>query len=212
MLWLRYVGVLALAYLLGAIPVGYVIARLIRGIDIRRIGSGHTGGTNVLRSAGPVAAGLTVLADLAKGYAAVALARAMLPGVAWVAALAAVLAVLGHNRSIFMGWRGGVGSMTTVGATLGLMPLAAGIIVILGAIIIAVWRYSSLASLTAAGLLPILCLIGVVWGVWPPIYLLFACLSSALSVWELRSNIARLRLGTERRVGQAVAPGATDVR
>jgi glycerol-3-phosphate acyltransferase PlsY len=212
MLWLEYTGVCLLAYLLGSLPVGYLAAKAIGGVDIRQIGSGHTGGTNVLRSAGLLAGGLTVVADLAKGYAAVTLARMVLPDQPLVAAIAGILAVVGHNHSVFLGWRGGVGSMTTLGAALALMPLATAIIFVVGAAIILILRYSSVASLTAAVLLPLICLVGVIRGSWPPAYLLFAMGSALLSVWELRHNIKRLRLGTERRVGQTVAPDSSDAQ
>ena len=205
MLWLQYGGVLLMAYLIGAVPVGYLLAKWIRGIDIRRVGSGHTGGTNVLRSAGLVAGLATVVVDLLKGYGAIMLAKGLFPDAPWLAALAGVAAVVGHNYSVFLSWRGGVGSMTTVGATVALMPLVAALIALVGGCMILIWRYSSVASLTVAGLLPILCLVGVLRGDWSPGYLIFAVATGALSAWELRANIGRLRAGTERRVGQTIS-------
>ena len=96
-------------------------------------------------------------------------------------------------------------SFNLSGATIGLMPLVAALVIVIGGLIILVWRYSSVASLTVALMIPILCLLGVLSGMWPPSYLIFAVVTGLLSIWELRGNISRLRAGTERRVGQPVS-------
>jgi glycerol-3-phosphate acyltransferase PlsY len=212
MVWLRAIGALLLAYLLGAIPMGYVAAKLIRNVDVRKVGSGHTGGTNVLRSAGLVPAALTVVGDFLKSYAAVALAKALVPGVPLVAALAGLAAVAGHNWPVFLGFHGGVGTMATVGAALMLMPIPTAIAAAAGILVIVAWRYASAGSLTLAVLLTIGCLVGAIQGDLPAMHLVFALGTSAMSIWALRSNIQRLRQGTERKIGQQVPPGATDVR
>lgn len=201
---LRFLGALVGAYLLGSLPVGYAITWLAKKVDIRTMGSGHTGGTNVLRVAGALPAALTVLCDAAKGYAAIVLARTLAPGLPWVAALAGVFTVLGHNHSVFLAFKGGVGTMTTFGAALALMPWGAAGAVLAGCAAIAARRYASLGSLTFAGALPFACLLGAALGAWPWAYLLFAVISSLFSVWELRHNIQRLRQGTERKIGQRV--------
>jgi glycerol-3-phosphate acyltransferase PlsY len=199
---MRLVYALVAAYLLGALPVGYAITWVARKVDIRTMGSGHTGGTNVLRVAGALPAALTVLCDAAKGYGAVALARSFVPGVSWVAVLAGVATVLGHNHSVFLAFRGGVGTMTTFGAALALMPWAAVGAALAGLAVVIARRYASLGSLTFAAAVPVACLIGACLGAWPWVNLLFAVLSGLFSTWELRHNIQRLRQGAERKIGQ----------
>lgn len=200
--WLRFLMALVLAYLLGAIPVGYLAAKWLKNVDVRKVGSGRTGGTNVLRAAGPAPAALTVVGDFLKGYVAVALAKTLVPEAPLLAALGGLAAVAGHNWSIFLGFDGGVGTMTTVGAALMLMPIPAAIAMVAGIVVILVWRYASLGSLTFADVLTIACLVGVLRGDLPATHLTFALGTSAMSVWELRPNIRRLLQGTERKVGQ----------
>lgn len=209
--WVWYAGIIVMAYLLGSIPVGYVMGKLFKKIDITRIGSGHTGGTNVLRAVGALPAALTLVGDFAKGYGAVVLTRALLPDVPLNAALAGLFAVIGHNYSLFLGFRGGVGSITTLGATVALMPIVALIVVLVAGLIALIWRYSSLGSLTMAVLSPLTCLVGAIRGDWPASYLVFALGAGLMAFWALRSNIQRLRQGTERRIGQSIPPGRDDV-
>ncbi len=194
------------AYLLGALPVGYVVTHVAKRVDIRKVGSGHTGGTNVLRTAGAWAALITVLVDLGKGYAAVAIARAWVPGSPWAPSLAGAMAVLGHNHSVFLGFKGGVGSMTTLGAALGVAPWAAAGAGLAAVAAIALKRYASLGSLLLAWLLPVACAVGAALGAWPWATAVFGAIACALSTWELRQNIRRLRQGTERRIGQKATP------
>lgn len=202
----RFGYALVAAYLLGALPVGYAITWVAKKVDIRTLGSGHTGGTNVLRVAGAFPAALTVICDAAKGYGAVTLARYLVPDTPWLAALAGAATVLGHNRSILLAFKGGVGTMTTFGVALALMPWGAVGAALAGLAVIIARRYSSLGSLTFAAALPAACLIGAIVGGWPWENLLFAALSSIFSTWELRPNIRRLRQGTERKIGQRVEP------
>jgi glycerol-3-phosphate acyltransferase PlsY len=211
MIWLTYLAALVAAYLLGAIPVGYLAVKAIRKVDITSIGSGHTGGTNALRVGGPVAGAITVVADLAKGFGAVMLARYLVPNAPLVIALAGAMSVVGHNYSVFLHWRGGVGTMTTLGATLALMPVVAAIVLVVALLVIVISRYSSLGSLTLAGLLPLLCLGGALMGYWPIAYVALAVLTSVMAVRELRTNIERLKRGTERRLGHFVKAEHTDI-
>jgi len=211
MAWLRYAACLLAAYLVGSVPVGYLIVKLVKGVDITHIGSGRIGGTNVLRVAGALPAALTVLADFGKGYGAVALVRAMAPGEPLLAALGGLCVVLGHSWSVFLRFGGGVGTMTTGGAALAVAPLATGPVGLLAIAVTAVTRYSSLGSLTFACGLTLFCLAATLFAGWPAANLLFAVTTAAVAVWKLRPNIARLRHGTERKIGQMVAPGQTDV-
>src|SRR5262245_24027247 len=114
---------LAAAYLIGAIPMGFLVARAFGGVDIRQAGSGNIGATNVLRTLGKLPGVLTMVGDIAKGYVAVTVARALLPE-PWGAAAGAVLAVVGNCWPVFLRFRGGKGVATGFGAFLALMPWA----------------------------------------------------------------------------------------
>lgn len=202
--WVRILIGLVAAYLLGALPVGYLITLAVKRVDLRTVGSGHTGGTNVLRVAGVLPAAITILGDAGKGCAAVFVAKAFSGAWPWAAPIGGALAVLGHNYSIFLGLRGGVGTMTTLGAGLALLPWGT-----LGAAAAAFGaaastRYASVGSLTFAVLLPIASAVGAALGAWRWEVLLFALATSMLSIWGLRANIRRLREGKERKIGERV--------
>jgi acyl phosphate:glycerol-3-phosphate acyltransferase len=208
---LRWAVVLIVAYMMGSIPVGYLAAKWIKGVDVRKVGSGRIGGSNVLRAAGVVPAVLTVLGDFLKGFGAVHVAKFILPGIPVAPALAGLLVVAGHDYSLFLGFDGGVGSMTTLGAALALTPIASLITLSIGAAMLAIFRYSSLASLSMAAALLLVCIGGALWGKLPAADIPFAVGTSFMAAWELRPNIQRLRQGTERKLGQFVKPGQADV-
>jgi glycerol-3-phosphate acyltransferase PlsY len=199
--------VIGLGYLLGAIPVGLLIGRLTRGIDIREFGSHRTGATNALRTLGARTAGGVFILDLAKGALAVLLAYQLyVAGPAgsppWVAAAAGFAAVIGHIWSVFIRFTGGRGVATSTGALLALAPLA---VLILAPIVIAImwrWRYVSLGSVMGSLLAPIVVLVLAAVGVAPWAAVGYAVAVGLLVTWAHRDNIARLRAGTERRIGQ----------
>jgi acyl phosphate:glycerol-3-phosphate acyltransferase len=206
-----------IAYLLGSIPFGIVACRAL-GKDPRSVGSGRTGGTNVYRTAGLGPAILTVAGDILKGYVAVQLAAWLVPGhtypayAGWAMALAALAAILGHNYSIFAGFRGGAGSTPNIGAAFAYDPILAAIGLAIGAVILFGVRIASLASLALSGVL----LVGIGWrvvaGALPPPALVYAVGQLVFVAWALRPNIARLRAGTERRIefGRPVSDPAVD--
>lgn len=206
MIWIRVLGAIIVAYVLGSLPTGYAAGRLLKNVDVRKIGSGRTGGTNVLRAAGVVPAALTIVGDWLKGYVAVWLAHMIAPGTPFAGALAGLAAVIGHNYSAFLNFHGGAGTMTTLGAAVALMPSAAGAAALGGLAVILLLRYASLGSLTLAALLIVICVIGVLRGIWPAPFALFAVGTSALSTWKLRPNIQRLYRGTERKIGEPPQP------
>jgi glycerol-3-phosphate acyltransferase PlsY len=187
---------LGLAYLVGAIPVGYVVARLL-GVDIRSHGSGNIGATNVLRALGRGPAIATLVADVAKGYAGAWLGSLAGPDPRW-AAVAAVAVVAGNCWSVFLGFRGGKGVATGLGAFLRLTPWAmvpAGVVFLA---LVASFRYVSLASLCAAAGLPV-AIVALGYSPW----LAAGAAAVALIVMARhRENIARLLAGTERRLGE----------
>jgi acyl phosphate:glycerol-3-phosphate acyltransferase len=184
-----------LGYVIGSLPLGYLMGRWSAGVDLRRVGSGNVGATNMYRVSGVWLALTVMLIDLAKGAAAVSLAGR---GSAFesAAVVAGVAAVTGHVFPVWIGGRGGKGVATAFGAFLFLAPLSA--LVAATAFVLAVWatRLVSLGSVIASLTLPTAGLLfdaprAVVWG---------ATVTSALVVWRHRSNLARLKLGTERRL------------
>lgn len=187
------------AYLLGSVPFGLLIARLQAGVDLRRVGSGNIGATNVLRAVGKGAAALTVLGDLGKGALAVGIGR-MLGVSPTLLALIALSAVVGHLLPVFLGFRGGKGVATTLGVVLVAMPAVGGLLALIWVTVAAVWRYSSLAALVAAAALPVLA--WVLDGRPAMVALAWALLF--LVVLRHRENIARLWRGTEGRIGEKV--------
>lgn len=191
------------AFLLGSIPTGYLVAHA-RGVDIRRHGSGNIGATNVFRTLGKPLGISVFVADALKGFLAVHLALAFGPdggdAAAWTGIAGAVAAIAGHNYTPWLGFRGGKGIATSVGVLIGLMPLAIPAVAAVWAGVFFTTRYVSLASIAASAALPVV--VGLLW--WTGIagnapLLAFSLAISALAIWRHRSNIARLRDGTEPR-------------
>ena len=199
MVTLVSVIVIVSGYLLGSIPVGLLVVRAVTGKDVREVGSGRIGGTNVLRVAGPWVALLTSLSDVAKGLLAVYLARAVV-GTPVVEALAGLAAVVGHNYSIFIGFKGGAGTATTIGGAIGLWPWNGAIMIVVGAAVVTAMRYASLGSIVVALLLPIILTLRAWLAGAPWVYLIHGLGTAALTLWALRPNIRRLLDGNERQV------------
>lgn len=198
--------VVALAYLLGSIPFGYLIVRASGRGDVRETGSGGTGATNVTRRAGKGAGVVTLLLDALKGAAAVLLARLFLTegfGVDWWVAAAAVAVVVGHCFPVWLGFRGGKGVATGLGVFASLAPLA--LLCALPVFLLVVWatRYVSLGSIVAAALVPLavwaLGALGHVRGEEFLPVLTAASLGGALIIFMHRANIGRLLRGEESR-------------
>ena len=190
-----------LGYLIGSIPMGYIIARL-KGIDIRTVESGRTGGTNVSRALGWKYGLLVGALDILKGSVAVLLARQFFGNdPAIYAALGGAFAIIGHNWSIFLGFRGGAGGATAGGALLALNPLAGLILVPTFLLVLFVVRYASVATMTIGlGSLVILTLFYLMGWNTPAGQIVFGLIASAAILWALRSNIKRLLQGNERRI------------
>jgi glycerol-3-phosphate acyltransferase PlsY len=191
--------VIGAAYLIGGIPWGVVVARITGGPDPRTIGSGRTGGANVMRALGPRLALLSGLLDVGKGIVSVLLAI-VAGGDLWLQTLAAVAAIVGHSRSVFIGFSGGRGIAPGFGSLIVIQPLAAALTIPVFLLILLVSRYSSLASLlsTAFGALAIAVL--VVAGGQSPLYVVYALLAGGM-IWLFHiDNIQRLLSGSERRI------------
>ncbi len=205
-------AVLAVSYLLGSIPFGYLLVRIFRKEDIRATGSGNIGATNVARSGAKGLGILTLLLDLAKGYIAVLLARHVAPGLpsrpSDLAVLAAVAAVLGHVFPVWLRFRGGKGVATALGVFLALLPLV--VLAALGVFVLTVvtTRIVSLASIIAAATLP-------VFALWlspdrSPIYLAGVLFIALLVIVKHHANIARLIRGREPRFGSSASRALTE--
>lgn len=194
------------AYLLGSLPSGVIAARLVKGVDVRKVGSGRTGGTNVYRAAGPWGMGLTVLGDLLKGIGAVWVARllmiaAPLPAWApWVESTAGIAAVAGHNWSIWLGFRGGAGTATTVGVLLVLNFYVGLGVAIVGMTAIAIAHMASVGSITVAVGMCIALAIAAAFHAVPWATLLFGVVAGALTIVALRPNILRILRREERQL------------
>jgi glycerol-3-phosphate acyltransferase PlsY len=191
---------LATAYALGAVPIGYLVARVSGLGDIRRHGSGNIGATNVLRTLGSGAAVVTLVGDVLKGGLAVAAGRAIAGDEALVAGACAALAVAGNCWSPFLGFRGGKGVATGLGAMLVLVPWAVVPAIVVWTVTVAAVRYVSLGSVLAAATIPI-----GAWLLYGPASGMAAIVVGGIVIVRHRDNIERLRHGRERRLGEREA-------
>ena len=205
-----FIGVLILSYLIGSIPFGLIVVRIRTGKDIRKIESGRTGGTNAMRAAGYPAGILTGALDILKGACAVWLARWLVPGNAWLEIVAPLLAILGHNYSIFLaeydekkGLRlhGGAGGAPSIGGVAGLWLPSIFILVPTLLLVLFGIGYASLATMSVGLVATIIFLYRYLTGASPWQYVLFAVIAEIILMWALRPNIRRLFNGTERLVG-----------
>jgi len=186
------------AYLLGSIPSGVLVARLMGGADPRSGGSGNIGATNVLRTLGKKAAAVTLSGDFLKGAIAVLIAASLLPENSPFVYLAAGAAILGHDFSFLLFFKGGKGVATTIGTITVLSPLVALLLLATWVSVVVVTRYSSAGALTAAFMAPVFALL-VIGDGRLALYCIFA---AALLIFLHRENIKRLMAGTESRVGE----------
>jgi glycerol-3-phosphate acyltransferase PlsY len=185
--------VLLVAYLLGAIPFGYLLVKWTSGADVRRTGSGNIGATNVLRTSGRAAGIATLLLDIAKGYFAVWIAgRLTQQDSLWMSA-AALAVVAGHSYPVFLKFQGGKGVASFVGAFLCLTPAAVAAETIVFVVIVAWTRYISLGSIVGAATFPL-----AVWLIEKsPMPVAAAIIGGIFIIYKHSSNIRRLRTGTE---------------
>jgi glycerol-3-phosphate acyltransferase PlsY len=222
--WISSVAGLAIAYLFGSTPTGYLAGKLLKGIDIREHGSNSIGATNVLRTLGKWPALLVLLVDVLKGAAAIVFARWFypwlyaLPSVTpptaldlqtwtpWAVCLAGLAVLLGHGRSIWLNFTGGKSAATGLGVLLAMSwPVGLGAAVIFG-VVLAIFRMVSLASMLAA-----LTAIALVWALEQPLpYRLLVMAGGIYVIARHRANIQRLLAGTEPRLGQSSPEAKTE--
>lgn len=196
-LLLVLIGLLA-----GSIPFGYLAGRSLQGIDLRDIGSGGTGATNVLRTLGKKASATVLVLDFLKGLLPVLAASWLGVGEWWVAAVA-VATVIGHCWSPFIGFKGGKGVATGGGAAIALFPP---VLLVVPIILLVIWRtrYVSLGSLVGAGLAVVLAAAFAIAGSLPWAFAVAIAAIAAIIVFRHRENVDRLRTGSERKLGQTV--------
>lgn len=229
MLWL----LIPLGFLLGSVPFGLLLGKL-KGVDIRDHGSGNIGSTNVFRTLGKKSGITCLILDLLKGFAPVLLAINLariedasflfsieflkslteaVPAskqfqVQSIHVLTALAAILGHNYSPWIGFKGGKGIATSGGALLALMPAAVILLVLIFIIVARITKYVSVGSIATGIALPLLTLYGswyhgkIADGTWNKPLFIFSIVAGALAIWKHRSNISRLRAGTENKIGQ----------
>ena len=197
------------AYLLGSIPFGLLLTKLFGGGDVRKAGSGNIGATNVARVVGPLPGILTLLLDTAKGAAAVWLAARFSNESAIWMTIAALAALLGHCFPVWLKFRGGKGVATAAGVFLILSPLALLGSVMVFILVVAFWRYVSLASISAAASMPLL--VYLLWAPHhaPPLAVTFGALAAAvLIIYKHDANIQRLVEGEEPKFSFSKKQGA----
>ena len=183
-----------LAYLIGAIPFGYLLVRWKTGRDIRSSGSGNIGATNVLRTTGIVTGIVTLLLDIAKGYVAVWIAERASSGSSFWMSTAALAVMAGHAYPVFLGFKGGKAVASFIGAFLRLVPLATIAMLVVFLVVVARTRYISLGSIVGAATFPL-----AVWLIFqPPLAIEVAALAAAIFIiYRHRGNIQRLQQGSE---------------
>ncbi len=202
---------IVLGYLIGAIPMGVILGKLLKGIDIRDYGSGKIGTANVTRSLGVKAGVFVLLFDMGKGVAATYVGRNLGDSTV-VEVLAAMAAVAGHNWSVFIRFHGGRGVSTGLGALFAMVPPWAAGALGTGLLVIGATRYVSLGSMAGALFAAVALLPLAITGHAPWQYFAYASVVTSLIVFQHRDNIARLRRGEERRLGHKAErrqPGQT---
>jgi glycerol-3-phosphate acyltransferase PlsY len=207
------VGLTVLGYLIGSIPIGMLIVRLTTGRDIRRVGSGRTGGTNAMRAGGALVGLATGILDVLKSFLAIEISRAVMPGFFWLDILVGLAAVLGHNYSLFsVDWKptrfgkipifhGGAGGAPTLGVAMAFWFPSLLIILPIGLLVFLFLGYASVTTLVGGLAVIIIFSIRAVLGYSSKWYVVFGLVTTGLMILSLRPNIDRLIHGTERVVG-----------
>ena len=207
---LRILSVLLLAYLVGSIPSGWIVVKIATGKDVLKVESGRTGGTNAMRAAGFFAGLVTAILDVLKGVSTGWIVSWLMPGDVWLQVLAAVLAIIGHNYSVFLlkldengrlHFRGGAGGATALGGAIALWPQAWMVILPLAVLVFLLVGYASVTTISIAASALLVFIYRAAVGTSPWVYVLYGALALAIVVIALRPNLERLKRGTERMVG-----------
>jgi glycerol-3-phosphate acyltransferase PlsY len=198
MWWMVFLATVV-SYLIGSIPMGYLVIRLTKGDDIRNHGSGRTGATNAMRAGGLMVGTLTAIGDVLKGVTAIAITRLLTGNTPVAEALAGIFVVVGHNWSIYINFKGGAGTAPNIGVCIMLWPLSALWLIPLVPFGLFVIGYASVTSLTIAAVIPVTLAARACTGYSPWAHVAYGLVAAVAVVWALRPNIKRLIAGTEPR-------------
>lgn len=200
-MWWELLVFAVFGYLVGSLQIGLTIGRVARGIDIREYGSGKTGFTNVLRTAGPRWGALALIGDLAKGVVPVLVAW-IVSEEPYVLTMAGLGAAIGHDWPVFAGFSGGRGVATSFGAALVMNPIASAALVPIGLGLVAATRIMSVMSVGMAPVMAALFVVLAMLGLHPWAYAVYTLIAAAMVLVLHRENIQRLIAGTEPRLGE----------
>lgn len=192
--------VILISYILGSIPFGYIISKLVKKIDIRDYGSGNIGATNTLRILGPFVASIVLIGDISKGYFSIYLTRLISQDSIFILTMAGLAVICGHDWSLFLKFKGGKGVATTFGVILALNPIISILAAIVWVIVIITTRYSSLSSISAV----ISIMIFTILFKQPYEYIIFSMIILILTIFTHQENIKRLKLGNESKIGEKI--------
>ena len=192
--------VITICYLLGSIPFGYIVGKLFKKIDIRELGSGNIGATNVFRILGPSLASLVLISDIGKGIFSIYLVRYLNIDNLLILTIAGLVVICGHDWSLFLGFKGGKGIATTFGVVFALNPTISILALIIWGVVLVTTRYVSLSSIFAV----ISIFIFTILFKQPYEYIIFSAIILVLGIFNHKDNIKRLRSGNERKIGEKV--------
>jgi glycerol-3-phosphate acyltransferase PlsY len=185
-------------YLLGSIPFGYIAGKLFKKIDIRELGSGNIGATNVFRILGPSLASLVLIGDIGKGIFSIYLVQYFNIDNLLILTIAGLAVICGHDWSLFLGFKGGKGIATTFGVIFALNPIISILAIVVWVVVMIITRYASLSSILAV----ISIMIFTILFKQPYEYIIFSAIIILLSIFKHKENIKRLRSGNERKIGK----------
>lgn len=192
--------VITICYLLGSIPFGYIVGKLFKKIDIRELGSGNIGATNVFRILGPSLASLVLIGDIGKGIFSIYLVRYLNINNLLILTIAGLVVICGHDWSLFLGFKGGKGIATTFGVVFALNPTISILALIIWGVVLVTTRYVSLSSIFAV----ISIFIFTILFKQPYEYIIFSAIILVLGIFNHKDNIKRLRSGNERKIGEKI--------
>ena len=197
----QYLILVPLVYVLGSVPWGFLVIRLFHGVDVREFGSGRTGTSNVLRTGGLKSAALVLALDLSKGALAVLLAKVVVDSAA-ADVTAGLLALAGHNWSLFLGFKGGRGIMPSAGAVLVISPIALVLSLLAWVATALISRYVSLGSLAGVTMAVAAAVVQVIFFNLSVVYLIYFGVGGFIIFWQHMDNMGRIKQGTEPRLGE----------
>ena len=192
--------VITICYLLGSIPFGYIVGKLFKKIDIRELGSGNIGATNVFRILGPSLASLVLIGDIGKGILSIYLVRFLNIDNLLISTIAGLVVICGHDWSLFLGFKGGKGIATTFGVVFALNPTISILALIIWGVVLVTTRYVSLSSIFAV----ISIFIFTILFRQPYEYIIFSAIILVLGIFNHKDNIKKLRSGNERKIGEKI--------